>query len=52
MSLAGARHKLTQMDQISVRRSATVNLGLPCFADAAGRTVTTPPAVPATGTTR
>ncbi len=52
VSLAGARHKLTQMDQISARRSAAVNLGLPGFADAAGRTVTTPPAVPASGTTR
>jgi hypothetical protein len=52
VSLAGARHKLTRMDQISARRSATVNLGLPGFADTAGRTVTTPPAVPATGTTR
>ena len=52
MSLAGARHKLTQMDQISARRSATVNLGLPGFADTAGRTATTSPAVPATGTIR
>jgi hypothetical protein len=52
VSLAGARHKLTQMDQISARRSTAVNLGLPGFADAAGRTVTTPPAVPASGTTR
>jgi hypothetical protein len=40
------------MDQISARRSATVNLGLPGFAGAAERTVTTPPAVPASGTTR
>ena len=52
VSLAGARHKLTQMDQISARRSATVNLGLPGFADTAGRTATTSPAVPATGTIR
>ena len=40
------------MDQISARRSAAVNLGLPGFADAAGRTVTNPPAVPASGTAR
>jgi hypothetical protein len=30
------------MDQITARRSTTVNLGIPAFADAAGRTVTTP----------
>jgi hypothetical protein len=30
------------MDQITARRSATTNLGIPAFADAAGRTVTTP----------
>jgi len=42
ISLAGARSKLAQMDQITARRSATINLGMPAFADAAGRTVTTP----------
>ncbi|HEY5356955.1 MAG TPA: hypothetical protein VIJ82_04605 [Streptosporangiaceae bacterium] len=30
------------MDQITTRRSNTINLGMPDFADAAGRTVTTP----------
>jgi hypothetical protein len=42
ISLASARHKLTQMDQITARHNATTNLGMPGFADAAGRTVTTP----------
>jgi integrase len=42
VSLAGASHKLTQMDQITARRSATINLGMPDFADAAGRAITTP----------
>jgi hypothetical protein len=42
VSLAGASHKLTQMDQITARRSAIINLGMPDFADAAGRTTTTP----------
>jgi integrase len=42
VSLAGASSKLAQMDQITARRSATVNLGMPDFTDAAGRTVTTP----------
>ncbi|HLN68634.1 MAG TPA: hypothetical protein VK280_15345, partial [Streptosporangiaceae bacterium] len=42
VSLAGARDKLAQMDQIAARRSAAVHLGMPAFADAAGRTVTTP----------
>jgi hypothetical protein len=41
VSLAGASGKLAQMDQITARRSATINLGMPDFADAAGRTVTT-----------
>jgi hypothetical protein len=43
VSLAGARDKLLQMDQISARRAQTVHLGLPTFADAAGRTSTTEP---------
>lgn len=42
VSLAGASRKLTQMDQITARHSATINLGMPDFADAAGRTITTP----------
>ena len=42
ISLASARAKLAQMDQITARRSTTINLGIPAFADAAGRTVTTP----------
>ena len=41
VSLAGARNKLTQMDQITARRSAAVSLGMPGFASAASRTVTT-----------
>ncbi len=44
--LAGARDKLAQMDQIAARRSAAVHLGMPAFADAAGRTVTTPGSLP------
>ena len=46
VSLAGASDKLAQMDQITARRSATINLGMPAFADAAGRTVTTPASLP------
>jgi hypothetical protein len=42
VSLAGARDKLTQMNQITSRRSAAVNLGIPDFGTAAGRTITTP----------
>ena len=42
VSLAGASHKLTQMDQITARRSATINLGMPDFTAAAGRAITTP----------
>jgi len=42
ISLASARSKRAQMDQITARRSATINLGIPAFADAAGRTVTNP----------
>ena len=40
VSLAGARHKLAQMDQITARRAAAVSLGIPAFPDAADRTVT------------
>jgi integrase len=43
VSLAGAHAKLAQMDQITARRSNTVQLGLPTFTDAAGRTSTNPP---------
>jgi site-specific recombinase XerD len=37
VSLAGARAKLAQMDQISARRTQTVKLGIPTFTDTAGR---------------
>ena len=47
VSLAGARQKLAQMDQITTRRAAAVHLGIPAFPDAAGRTVTTAAAPPA-----
>ena len=47
VSLAGARDKLAQMDQIAARRGATVHLGIPGFPDAAGRTVNTPANLPA-----
>jgi hypothetical protein len=40
VSLAGARDKLTQMNQITARRSAAISLGMPGFASAASRTVT------------
>ena len=38
VSLAGANAKLAQMDQISVSRTKTVQLGVPSFTDTAGRT--------------
>lgn len=41
VSLAGARDKLAQMDQISARRNAAVDLGIPNFSEAAGRTLNT-----------
>jgi Phage integrase family len=47
VSLAGARAKLAQMDQITARRG-TVGLGMPAFPDIAARTVTTA-ATPAHG---
>ena len=37
VSLAGANAKLAQMDQISASRAETVQLGIPSFADTAGR---------------
>ncbi len=52
VSLAGARDKLAQMNQITSRRSTAINLGMPDFATTAGRTVTTPAALPASGTTQ
>lgn len=42
VSLAGAHAKLTQMDQITTRRTQTVQLSIPTFTDAAGRTSTSP----------
>jgi hypothetical protein len=41
VSLAAARHKLAQLDELARRRS-TVHLGMPGFPDIAGRTVTIP----------
>src|SRR5476649_146683 len=41
VSLAVARSKLAQMDQISVRRNTTVKLGIPRFSEVAGRTIST-----------
>jgi len=52
VSLAGARHKLAQMDQITARRAAAVSLDIPAFPDAAGRTITTPATVSAASETR
>jgi len=46
VSLAGARAKLAQMDEITARRGP-VGLGIPTFPDVASRTVTTPAALPA-----
>ena len=37
VSLAGARDKLAQMDQIATRCDTAVHLGIPTFSDAAGR---------------
>jgi Phage integrase family len=42
VSLAGARHKLTQLDEMA-RRAATVHLGIPAFPDIAGRIIITSP---------
>ena len=41
VSLAAARHKLAQLDDLARRRS-TIHLGMPGFPDIASRTVTTP----------
>lgn len=40
VSLAGAHAKLDQMDQITARRTSTVQLGIPSFTDTAGRNIT------------
>jgi hypothetical protein len=44
ISLAGARQKLDQLDQITAARSTSVRLGMPTFPQIAGRlsTVQTP----------
>ena len=42
VSLAGARTKLAQMDQITARRNQAIQLGIPTFTDTAGRTKTNP----------
>jgi hypothetical protein len=47
VSLAAARQKLAQMDEITARRRATViHLGMPGHLPAASRTVTTPATLP------
>jgi hypothetical protein len=46
VSLAGAQHKLAQMDQIAARRDAAVHLGIPNFPDVTGRASTAPTASP------
>lgn len=38
VSLDGAREKLAQMDLIAERRTSAINLGIPTFSQAAGRT--------------
>jgi hypothetical protein len=40
VSLAGAKTKLAQLDQMA-RRAATIQLGIPTFDELAGRTATT-----------
>lgn len=40
VSLDGVREKLAQMDLIAERRASAVNLGMPSFSQAAGRTAT------------
>jgi hypothetical protein len=39
VSLAGAQHKLAQLDEMA-RRASTVHIGIPSFGDVAGRTPT------------
>jgi len=43
VSLAAAKHKLAQMDDITTRRHTIVPLGLPRLGDLTGRTTTTDP---------
>jgi hypothetical protein len=43
VSLAGARAKLAQMNQIAARRNQTVQLSIPPFTETAGRASTNPP---------
>ncbi len=43
VSLAGAEQKLAQMDQITAQRSRAVQLGMPSFPQASGRTIIPPP---------
>jgi hypothetical protein len=52
VSLAGARRKLAQMDEITARRHGSTQLGMPTFPDVAGRAVTTPATHPASQETR
>jgi integrase len=52
VSLAGARHKLAQMDEITARRRTSTQLGMPAFPDVAGRAVTTPAALAPSQETR
>jgi hypothetical protein len=42
ISLAAAKEKLAQMDQIAARQQGAVHLGMPGFARTASRTVRTP----------
>jgi Phage integrase family len=44
VSLAGARHKLAQMDQISASRDTSTHLGMPAFPGIAGRAALQPAA--------
>ena len=52
VSLAGARHKLAQMDEITARRHGSTHLGMPAFPGIAGRAITTPAVLPASQETR
>ena len=52
VSLAGARDKLAQMDQITARRHGSTHLGMPAFPGIAGRAITTPAVLPASQETR
>ena len=52
VSLAAATAKLTQMEELAARRQASIDLAMPRFPDAAGRTITTAAAIPASKETR